>query len=107
MKLTQEEVSEAIKHRDVILHIRAILATTSGREFCKYLFDSFEVGELPDIGLPNDFLRDRLGFLRAGASIFKLIAEANSELAGTMLAEVEKKRYAALYKDAEIGQSES
>lgn len=78
--------------------------TTSGREFFKYLFNNFEVGELPDIGLPNDFLRDRMGFLRAGVSIFKLVAEANAEMAGTMLAEVEKKRYAALYKDAQIGQ---
>lgn len=102
--LTQEEVQDAIEHRDALLDVRAVLATISGRNFFKYLFKSFEVGVLPDYGLEGNFLHDKLGFLRAGNSIFKLVAEADAEQAATILAKIEKDRYAKLYSEAKIGQ---
>lgn len=102
---TQEEISEAIEHRDVLLDVRAILATPSGKNFFKYLFKSLDVVELPEIGLEGNLLMERLGFLRAGNSIFKLVAEANAEMAATLLAQTEKDRYAKIYADAQIGQS--
>lgn len=104
MELSQEEISEAIEHRDCLLDVRAILATTSGRNFFKYLFKHLEVNELPEIGLEGNFLMDKLGFLRAGNSIFKLIAEADAQVAANLLAQNEKDRYAKLYAEAQIGQ---
>jgi hypothetical protein len=101
--MTEEDIKEAIEHRDVLLAIRAILSTSSGKLFFKYLFKHFEVSELPEIGLDEQFLRDKLGFLRAGNSIFKLVAEANAEVAGALLAENEKDRYARIYAEANIG----
>jgi len=41
--------------------------------------------------------------LRAGNSIFKLASEANPVAAATLLAEIEKERYAQIYQDANIG----
>jgi hypothetical protein len=102
---TEEEIKEAIEHRDVLLAIRAVLATVSGRVLFKYLFKHFGVTELPQIGLDERILSENLGFLRAGNSIFKLVAEANAEVAGELLATIEKDRYAQAYADAKIGTS--
>ena len=88
-----EEIREALKHRDAILDINAILATEAGKRFIKYLFESFEVGVMPERGLAEMDLYDRLGFLRAGNAIFKIVAEASPEIAGMILAKVEKERY--------------
>lgn len=88
---------EALKHREAILAIQDILGTKSGKAFVKYLLESFDVGELPVVGLSGDFLMDRLGFLRAGNSVFKIIAEANPDIAGQLIAQIEKERYAQLY----------
>ncbi len=101
---SQEDYAEAIEHRDALLDIRAILASASGLRFLKYLFKTLDVTELPEIGLEGNLLHDRLGFLRAGNSIFKLVAEANAEIAGDLLAKNEKERYAKIYADAKIGQ---
>lgn len=102
--LSQEEISERIEHRDALLHIRAILATDSGRQFFKYLFKQFEVTELPELGLEGNLHYEKLGFLRAGNSIFKLVAEADAHAAANLLAQNEKDRYVKLYAEAQIGQ---
>lgn len=104
--LNAEDIKIAIEHRDVLMDIRAILATTSGRNFFKYLFKNFEVTNLPELGLEGIFLHDKMGFLRAGNSIFKLVCEANAEMAASILAQNEKDRYAELYAESKIGQSE-
>lgn len=101
---TQEEISEALKHRDVILNIRAILATKSGMEFFKYLFDVFGVTDLPEVGLEGQLLFERLGFLRAGKSIFKLVSEADYTVAAALIAKTEKEKADELYKEFENGQ---
>lgn len=98
--MTEEEIKEAIEHRDAILDIRAILATSSGRNFIKYLFKHLEVNELPQLGLDGPLLMDKLGFLRAGNAIFKLIAEANAQVAAELLAINEKERHAEIYSDS-------
>lgn len=74
----------------MLLDIQAILATKVGKNFITYLFVNLEVGELPVIGLSGEFLLDRLGFLRAGNSIFKMVAEASPEIAGQILGHIEK-----------------
>lgn len=99
---TQEDYKEAIEHRDALLDVRAILATTSGKNFFKYLFKNFEVNELPPLGLEGSLLMDKLGFLRAGNSIFKLIAEADANMAASILAQIEKDRYAQKYAESKI-----
>lgn len=91
-----ELAKEAMRHRETILAIQDILGTKSGRAFIKYLLESFDVGELPVVGLSGDFLMDRLGFLRAGNSVFKIIAEANPDTAGQIIAQIERERYAKL-----------
>lgn len=101
--LSPEEQREAIEHRDMLMALRAVLTTGHGRHFIKYLFKEFEVGELPQLGEEGIFLHDKLGFLRAGNAIFKVVAEANADVAGSLLAEIEKDRYAKLYASAQIG----
>lgn len=101
--MAEEDRKAAIEHRDVLLAIRAVLATSSGKTFFKYLFKHFEVAQLPEIGIEGTLLADRLGFLRAGNSIFQLVAEADAEAAAQLLAHNEKERYAKLYADAQIG----
>jgi len=96
---TSEETRLALEHRQIVLDIQTILASKSGKSFIKYLFESFEVGILPERGLPQDILMDYLGFLRAGNQIFKIVAEANPEIAGTLLGQIEKERHAQAISD--------
>lgn len=91
--MDQNEIRERIEHKDALINLRAILSTRPGQDFFRYLFKSFDVGELPEIGLTGEFLSDKLGFLRAGNSLFKLATEADLITAARLLAEVEKERY--------------
>jgi hypothetical protein len=96
---TKEELIERFEHRDALLNLRAVLATSQGQNLFKYLFKAFDVAQLPIEGLEGEALREALGFLRAGSSIFKLASEANPALAGALLAQVEKERYAKLHEE--------
>ena len=93
----EEMRKEIQEHQDVILNLRAILATPSGRDFIRYLFKSLDVAEVPEFGLEGNLLMDRIGFLRAGHSIFKLVSEADSDKCADILAKVEKEKYATLH----------
>lgn len=95
-EMSEEIRKEAAEHRDVILDIRAMLISQSGQKFLKYLFKHLDVGEVAEMGMEGNLLHDRLGFLRAGNSIYKLIAEADFEFAGMTLAQIEKERYERL-----------
>ena len=99
--MDDESFQEAIEHRDILLDIRLLLSNPAGQRFFKYLFKHFQVGELPEMGLDGVLLADTLGFLRAGNSVFKLVAEANTEVAGRLLAENEKDKYDRLRKQSE------
>lgn len=83
---------EALRHREVVDAIQKLLAISEGRILIKYLLDSFGVNELPELGLEGNFLHDRLGFLRAGQSLFKIISEADHIEAGRLVAEIERER---------------
>lgn len=96
----EEETREAIEHRDVLLDIRVILTTPSGKNFIKYLFKNLGAVELPELGLSGDILMDKLGFLRSGNAIFKLVSEANANEAGQILATIEKERYVTLQTES-------
>jgi len=99
MVLTEQEIKERLEHRDVLLDIQALLATKSGKNFVKYLFKNFEVLEAPPLGLTGEFLADKLGFLRAGNSIYKIIAEASPEIVGVLIAQIEKEKNAEIQYD--------
>lgn len=100
---TQEEIAEAIEHRDILLDVRAILTTKQGQSFFKYMLKYFSINDLPDLGLDGPLMYEQLGKLRASHSIWKLLCEANPELAGQLLAAVEKEEYAKLYRERGIG----
>jgi hypothetical protein len=95
--MTEEERKEAIEHRDMLLDLRAVLATVSGKRMFGYLFKHLGVCELPELGLTGDLLMDKLGYLRAGNAIFKLVSEADADISGEILAKVEKDKYAQIY----------
>jgi hypothetical protein len=99
-QISDWEMRERRAHAEMLKDIQAVLATKSGRSFIKYLFREFEVGELPPIGLEGNILMDKLGFLRAGNSVFKMVAEANHEAAGQILGQIEKEKYEIILQDA-------
>lgn len=90
--LTDQEISEALEHTQVLKDVASLLATQPGERFIKYLFKHFEVGELPPLGLKDDLLTDKLGSLRPGRTLFRLISEADPRMAGIILANVEKEK---------------
>lgn len=98
-ELTQEEIEARLEHRDALLAIREILATSSGQQFFRYLFKHFEIGMLPEVGIEGTMLHDHIGFLRAGQSIFDLVSEANPQLSATFLADIKKEKYERLRRE--------
>lgn len=94
--LTQEEVSEAIEHRDALLDVRSILKTPPGRRFFKYLVRNYDPIFLPPMGLEGPILYEGLGQRRAYIELFKLMAEADPETSAALLAENLKEEYAKL-----------
>jgi hypothetical protein len=89
----------------VILDVQAVLLTPSGKNLFKNLFREFELGQVPAVGMEGNLLFEYMGHLRAGNSIFKLAAEANPDVAGSLLAQIEKERYAKIQSDAQTGRS--
>lgn len=89
---TQEDVAEAIEHRDVLLDIRAVLKTAAGRRFFKYMVKNFSPIDPPPEGSEGVFLHEKLGMLRAFNELFKLMAESDAETAAQLLAENIKER---------------
>ena len=89
----EQSVRERAEHHAVLVSLQSVLGTKEGKHFIKYLLKSFDANELPPVGMYGDLLQDKLGFLRAGNSIFKLICQANPDIAGQMIAQVEKEKY--------------
>lgn len=84
----------------MLLDLRGVLATPSGKNVFKYLFKNLEVAELPELGWEGNLLHDKLGALRAGQSIFKLVCEADADIAASILAKVEKEKYAQIQSNS-------
>ena len=83
---------EGQEYEEVLNHIKVVCATVSGRKFIKYLFKTLDVGTIPDHSLPEAALRDQLGIMRAGMSIFELISIIEPEVAGNLLSQILKER---------------
>lgn len=91
-ELSDDILKELMEHQQVLQDVVSILATHPGERFIKYLFKYFEVAELPDLGLRDDLLIDKLGSLRPGRALFRLVSEADPRMAGILLAAVEKEK---------------
>jgi hypothetical protein len=102
----QEEISDAIEHRDVLLDIRALLKTQAGRGLFKYLIKHYSPIELPPMGIEGAILHEGLGQQRAYLELFKLISEADPINAAQLLADNIKDNYAKLAKEYLDGQSD-
>lgn len=103
IKLQQEETRrEQIEHRDVLLAIASLIKTKEGNQLFSYLFKNFEATNLPDRTMQGEVLHEYLGFLRAGNSIYKLACEADSEMAASIIAKIERKRYEQIYEQHRI-----
>lgn len=98
----ERERQERLEHRDVLLAIAALIKTPEGQKLFEYLFKNFEVVTLPPNNLTGELLHEQLGFLRAGNSIYKLVCEAASESAASILAKTERKRYEDLFHQHRI-----
>ncbi len=96
--VTSEELEERTEHANALRNIDTIMSTPAGRGFMKYLFKHLDVCEMPEFGLQGEILHDRLGFLRAGNSIYKIACEANFEVAAQLMAQIEKEKYAQKIK---------
>lgn len=96
--MTQEELKEARDHQNVILALREILSTESGKRVIKYLFKEFCVADPIPKHLDDNDLREYLGIHRAGNALFKIVSEADHGLAGVLLGIIEKERYDEIYK---------
>lgn len=98
--IREQEAKDALEHRGVLSDIDAVMVTKSGKNFIKHLFKILRVGEVPESGLLEAFLRDELGTIRAGRIVFELVAEANSQMAGAILGQIEKEKYVQADYDA-------
>ena len=85
----------------MLLDLRAVLATQSGKRAFKYLLKHLGVNELPEMGLTGELLMDKLGFLRAGNAVFRLLAEADVEVTSKLITKNEKERHAILYTESQ------
>lgn len=94
-----EENRAAMEHRDVLLATRSVLMSSSGKVLFRYFFKHFDVAQPIPMGFSDEQLREYIGLQRAGNSIFKIASEANFQLAGALLSEVEKERYAKLVSE--------
>lgn len=91
-KETQQELRDQLEHQTAVVALQSIIASKDGRKVFKYLFKSLGVNELPEIGLEGDIMHQLLGHYRAGQSVFKMACEANHNIAGQLIAEIEKEK---------------
>lgn len=89
-----EEQRERALNQIALQDVKRVLSTDYGQRFLKYLLESLDFGKYPEPGLSEALLFERVGILRAGYTIFELIAAADAELAGYLVGQIEKGRYA-------------
>jgi hypothetical protein len=82
----------------MLMNLKTVLDTQSGTELFKYLFKHFMVTETVPIGLPDEVKNDWLGYIRAGQSLFSIVAQADAFKAGNIIAETTKEKYSVIPK---------
>lgn len=81
------------EHERMLMDLQSLMSHSAGKNFIKYLFKNFMVGELPPISMEGAILHDYTGFLRAGQSIFEIASQADPTTAGLILSELQKEKY--------------
>lgn len=100
-EITEQERMMALEHKNTLESISVVMSTKHGRNFVKYLFNNFSVGDYPPVGLSGDSLLEYMSYLRAGNSIYKIVLEACPDLTGQLLTQIEKDRQDAQNKPTE------
>lgn len=99
-QLSSEELRERLVHENALRSIREIIGFPAGKNFLKYLFKEFDVGEVPPFGLEGNLLHDKIGSMRAANALFKIVSEADFETAGKLMAQVQKEKYEEILLDS-------
>ena len=84
---------EYIAHQDMLKSIAVVLSNPHGKKFIKYLLTSFDFGKYPAVGLRDQDLLEYTAFLRSGQSIYNMVLEAEPELTGQLITEMEKEQH--------------
>jgi hypothetical protein len=87
------ELKERMEERDALMAIASMMGTKEGRDLFRYLFKTLEITTLPDMSMKGEILHDKLGFLRAGNSIYKLACQAASNATASIAADIEREKY--------------
>jgi hypothetical protein len=90
--MTEQERLDAIDHQNTLKSIQVVMSMGHGRNFIKYLFKNFCVGDYPPVGIKGEDLLEYMSYLRAGNSIYKIVLEAAPDLTGQLITEIEKGR---------------
>jgi len=93
-EITAQDIEnrELMEHQQMLQDIISVINTSPGFRVFTYLFKHFEYGELPDMALQGDLLIDKLGSLRPGRALFRIVSEADPRIAGLILANIEKEK---------------
>lgn len=86
----ERELIEQAKYQSVLKSVQVLMSYPHGKNFLKYLFDNFQVGKVPPVGLYGDVLIEQTSFYRCGSSIYQLCLEASPELTGSLIAEMKR-----------------
>ena len=78
------------KHQSVLNSLQVLLSYPHGKNFLKYLFDNFQVGKVPPVGIYGETLIEQTSFYRCGASIYEICLAASPELTGSLIAEMKR-----------------
>lgn len=86
--------TERAKHLKVLMDIRKLMTMPEGRTVFKYLIDAGGVAD-PPIVFPDEKLTYKyMGLLEFGNSIFKLLTQADPDVAAHLLTQVIKEKNA-------------
>lgn len=86
------EERERLEEIEATKAVGMISRSSEGQKFLKHLFRTLAVGEVPMRGMSGEELHDFVGFLRAGRAVFNLVAKANPQVAGDLMATIERER---------------
>lgn len=98
-----KEQREMLDHRKAIEAIATILKMDAGRKTFEYLLKHISPVQLPELGLEGALMHDRMGFCRAGRSIYDLAVQADFKIAAEIMAKVEKEKLDEIaYEDSQL-----
>lgn len=85
-----QDLKDQAKYQSVLNSLQVLLSYPHEKNFIKYLFENFQVGKVPQMGLYGDQLVEQTSFYRCGASIYEICLAAQPELTGSLIAEMKR-----------------